>query len=292
MTRILIFGITGMLGHKLFGCFSDLDGYETYGTVREHDRLGKKISPLIHERIMSGVDVFNFDLVRATISKVQPDQIINCIGIIKQLPDANDPIKSISINALFPHKLAQACREQDVRLIHISTDCVFSGSKGNYTEKDTSDAEDLYGRTKHLGEVTGANCITLRTSIIGHELNTKLGLMEWFLTQKENIKGFTKAIYSGFPTVEMARIISKFVIPNPNLSGLYHVSSNPISKYHLLKLAANMYKKDIEIVPHDEFECDRSLDSTRFRQATGYIPPEWPDLIDRLYTDHMIDKKH
>ncbi|MFC1504992.1 dTDP-4-dehydrorhamnose reductase family protein [Thermodesulfobacteriota bacterium] len=293
MRRILILGITGMLGHKVFSYFNEKDGYETYGTMRQ-EHLPTKISgPYFDRQIIKGVDVSDFKMVEETINKTQPTHIINCIGIIKQLEDAKDPIKTISINSLLPHQLAHFCKDKGIRLIHISTDCVFSGRKGYYSEDDPSDAEDLYGRTKLLGEVTtGPNCITLRTSIIGHELKSKFGLIEWFLAQKGSINGFTKAIYSGFPTIEMARIIDEYVIPNRKLSGLFHVSSEPISKYSLLKLVADIYKKDIRIVPHDDFECDRSLDSTRFREATGYTPPKWYDLVRFMYDDYAIEMKY
>ena len=174
------------------------------------------------------------------------------------------------------------CKSSKIRLIHISSDCVFSGKKGSYLETDQSDAEDLYGRTKFLGEVTYPHCVTLRTSIIGRELNSRLGLIEWFLAQTGTIKGFTKAIFSGFTTDEISRILLQCVIPNPALSGLYQVSSDPISKYELLLLAREAFKKQIEIVPDSEFACDRNLISTRFREVTGYQPPSWPDLIEEL----------
>ena len=167
-------------------------------------------------------------------------------------------------------------------MIHISTDCVFSGKKGRYTEDDPSDAEDLYGRTKYLGEVTYPHCITLRTSIIGMELKNRLGLIEWFLAQQGTINGFRNAIYSGFTTDEISRIIAKIIIPNPDLHGLYQVSSEPISKYNLLMLAKGCFKKEIDIQPDEEFHSDRSLDSTRFRKATGYKPPSWQEMINEM----------
>jgi len=177
-------------------------------------------------------------------------------------------------------------------MVHISTDCVFSGKKGSYTEEDQSDAEDLYGRTKFLGEVAYPHCVTLRTSLIGQELKTHLGLIEWFLAQKGTIQGFTRAIYTGFTTDELSRVIKDCIIPNPELRGVVQVSSDPISKYDLLQLAKQAYKRDdINIVPNDEFFCDRSLDSTRFRQITGYQPPSWPEMVQEMARNSTFYKK-
>lgn len=179
-------------------------------------------------------------------------------------------------------------------MIHISTDCVFSGKKGNYQESDQSDAEDLYGRTKFLGEVTDhPYIITLRTSIIGRELTTRLGLIEWFLSQKDGdtIRGYKRAIFTGFTTDELSRIIMNAVIPHPELTGLYHISSDPINKYDLLQMVNQTFRRKINIVPDEDFFMDRSLSSTLFRQATGYQPPSWPEMIQEMAKDVQIYNK-
>jgi len=174
-------------------------------------------------------------------------------------------------------------------MIHISTDCVFSGKKGNYTEQDPSDAIDLYGRTKYLGEVYyPPHCITLRTSIIGRELKTRLGLIEWFLSQEGQIQGYKNAIYSGVTTHELARVIQNYVIPNEDLTGLYHVSSDPISKYDLLQIAKQAYGKSISIQPNTDFRIDRSLNSTKFREQANYSPPTWQEMIREMASDNKI----
>lgn len=276
-----------MLGHTLFTELNKNKNLDVYGTARSLKNLDKWFRPELRKRIRCNVDADNFDTVIRALAAIQSDIIINCIGLIKQLPSANDPLSAITVNAQLPHRLSLICRTANARMIHISTDCVFDGAKGNYTEEDNSNAIDLYGRTKFLGEVYYPHCVTLRTSIIGHELKSKLGLVEWFLTQKDEVKGFTKAIYSGFPTIEMAHIISEYVIPNPDLQGLYHVSSEPISKYELLKLVAEKYKKQIEIKPYDDFYSDRSLNSDKFRRATGYISPPWAELVDKMY-EHYV----
>jgi len=281
--KILILGGSGMLGHRLW--INLRKEHEVWVTVRSNSGSDFPDVPEFPQHyVRPMVDALNFDQVIRAMASIQPDLVINCIGLIKQLGHvARDPLFSISLNAMFPHRLSMVCRTSKVRLIHISTDCVFSGKKGSYLESDQSDAEDLYGRTKFLGEVAyPPHCITLRTSIIGHELKTRLGLIEWFLAQTGTIRGYTRAIFTGFTTDELSRVIMQRVIPNPDLTGLYHVSTDPISKYDLLCHARKAYKKDIEIVPDVDFMMDRSLDSTRFRQATGYQPPSWPEMIDEM----------
>lgn len=286
MKKILILGATGMLGHKLLTNLSKNPLFEVWATSRTDKNLQKWFGNNLKKKIISGIDADLFDSFEKQIIAINPDIVINCIGIIKQLPIADDPVVSISINALLPHKIANICKKMNARMIHISTDCVFDGKKGNYKEKDLSDAYDLYGKSKYLGEVHYPHAITLRTSIIGHELETHYGLVEWFLSQKEKVKGFKKAIFTGFPTVEIAEIIEKYIIPNESLIGLYQVSSNPISKYDLLNLIAEIYQKNIIIQPDESVFIDRSLDSSLFREKTGYQPPSWELLVQKMYHDY------
>jgi len=286
-TRILILGASGMLGHKLFLQLSRQEGFDVYATARSLDGLSACLSPELLSKIHLNVDGNNFDTIVRSIALTKPDLLINCIGIIKQVPAAQDHLVSIYTNALLPHRIALACHTAGVRMIHISTDCVFNGSQGNYTEDDIPNCVDLYGRTKLLGEVNYPHCLTIRTSIIGHELKGKFGLIEWFLAQEDKIQGYTRHIYSGFPTTELASIIAKYIVPNPQLNGIYHLSAAPISKYELLKLIACKYKKEIEIEPFDNVHCDRSLDSSKLQQLIGYSPPSWPELIDNMYLDFL-----
>lgn len=280
--RILVVGAAGMLGHVLLSDLSARSGLEVRGTVRSIEGLDRWFPPDLLGRIRDGVDAERFDTVLRALEAVRPDVVVNCIGVVKQRPAAKDPVISISVNSLFPHLLARACSKAGARLVHVSTDCIFSGGKGNYRESDPPDAADLYGRSKLLGEVDAAGCVTLRTSLIGHELAGRHGLVEWFLSQEGAVKGFARAVFSGVPTVEMARIVAERIIPDDRLSGLYHVSSEPISKYDLLRLVAKEYGKRIGIGRDEEFACDRSLDSSRFREATGYRPPPWPELVARM----------
>jgi len=278
--KILILGGAGMLGHRVWLNLSKI--HETWVTVRGGASQFPDVPEFPRRYIVPHVDALILDQVRDAIASVKPNLVINCIGLIKQISLVNDPLFSIPLNALFPHQLALICRKAGIRMIHISTDCVFSGKKGRYVESDPSDAEDLYGRTKFLGEVTYPHTITLRTSIVGRELRSCFGLIEWFLAQKETVRGYKRVIYTGFTTDELSRIILNYVIPHVDLSGLHHVSSEPITKHDLLVLVNDSFGKEVTILPDENFVSDRSLDSTRFREITGYKPPSWPMMIDEL----------
>jgi dTDP-4-dehydrorhamnose reductase len=277
--KILVLGVSGMLGHKVFAELSGTGDYEVWGTLRSPSLL-RHFDEVNRARIHVGIDVLDQDGLTKLFTQVRPDAVINCVGLIKQLADAEDPLTALPLNSMLPHRLLALCRLGGARLIHISTDCVFSGSRGMYREDDFSDAYDLYGKSKYIGEVRDdAHAITLRTSIIGHELDSKVALVDWFLSQQGSAKGYRRAMFSGLPTVELARIIRDFVLPRPELRGLYHVAAEPIAKYDLLSLIAEQYGKQIEIKGDDAVIIDRSLDSTRFTLATGYRAPEWPALI-------------
>jgi len=281
--KILILGVTGMLGNAVFRVFNGDAAHQTWGTLRSGSAL-RHFPERCHPQLLVGVDVLDQDALTAVMAKVRPDVVINCVGLIKQLADAKDPLTALPINAMLPHRLARLCALAGARLIHVSTDCAFSGRKGLYQETDLSDAEDLYGKSKYIGELHDLpHAITLRTSIIGHELGSSYALVDWFLSQQGSVKGFTKAIFSGLPTVELARVMKDFVIPHPQLNGLYHVAAAPIDKFELLNQVAAQYGKQIEIRPDDALAIDRSLDGSRFRQAIGYVAPEWPELIRRMH---------
>lgn len=280
--KLLILGASGMIGSTLFRVISDKSDHQVFGSVR--DAACKEFFPPLHrERIISQIDLTQFDSLVNILELVNPDIVINCVGITKHIISFEDPLTSIPINSILPHRLVRLCRLMGARLIHISTDCVFTGKKGNYKERDFPDAVDIYGRSKILGEVDSPHAITLRTSTIGHELQTKYGLLEWFLSQGGACKGFGGALFSGLPTVVLAQIIRDIVIPRNELHGLYHVGAEPINKFELLGLIAECYQKDIEIIRDDSFRIDRSLNSDRFRLATGYEPPSWPELIKLMH---------
>lgn len=280
--RVLVMGGSGMLGNAMLRIFSQSSEFELFGSVRSCSVLNF-LPQNLHQNIVTGVDVENVDSLTHLFARVQPDIVINCIGLIKQLAEVDDPLVALPINSILPHRLARLCEVAGARLVHISTDCVFSGDRGMYTELDVSDAKDLYGRSKYLGEVDYPNAITIRTSIIGHELRGARSLIGWFLAQEDSVKGFKRAIFSGLPAVEIASIIRDYVIPHAELHGVYNVSAKPINKYDLLHLVAQEYGKTIKILPDEEYVIDRSLDSSRFRTVTGYNPPEWSNLIALMH---------
>lgn len=279
--KVMILGVTGMLGNAMFRVLSERADLAVYGTARSNSAR-QHFSDNLSGRIIVGTDVENNDSLVRAFAAARPDVVVNCVGLVKQLADANDPLQAVPINTLLPHRLAALCQATGARLVHISTDCVFSGAKGNYLETDFPDAYDLYGRSKLLGEVDYPHAITLRTSIIGHELSGHRSLVNWFLAQKGAVKGFTRAIFSGLPTVELATVVRDVVLPLKELYGLYHISAKPINKFDLLQMLAQAYGKDIEINPSEELVIDRSLNSDRFKEATDYTPPEWPTLIQRM----------
>ena len=286
--RILIIGATGMLGNAQLTELSKYKNLAVFGTVRYFGEAEKYLPKKLLKNIIANVDVENTDSLAKIFAMVKPDEVINCVGLIKQAKDEKDIALNISLNSLLPHRLAHLCNLQGSRLIHISTDCVFSGKKGFYTEQNASDAEDIYGKTKFLGEV-GAPHFSMRTSILGHGLENHGSLIDWFLSQKGKIKGFTKVIYSGFPTVEIGRIIAEYIIPNRKLAGIYNISAEPISKYDLLGLVAKIYGKKIEIIPDDKEVSDRSLDSRRFRQLTGFKPASWEQMVKKMYQNYKTN---
>lgn len=282
MNNILILGASGMLGSTLMNYFFEQPNFNVHGTVRSADSLAH-FAPELRLKFLYGINMDSVDSLISAFNLAKPDIVVNCVGLVKQLSSSEDPLMTLPINAILPHRLAKICSVTNSRLIHLSTDCVFSGREGMYSETDTPDASDLYGLSKRLGEVTCDNAITLRTSIIGHELSGQRSLINWFLAQEGTVGGFSRAIFSGLPTVEIAKIIEKYIIPYPNLTGLYHVSADPIDKYSLLKLVAEIYDKKIIIRDDTSLKIDRSLDSTLFRRATGYTPPCWADLINEMF---------
>jgi dTDP-4-dehydrorhamnose reductase len=278
--KILILGGDGMLGHQLLNSFK--------GKFVVKVTLRKKISEYSQYKIFTNdnsfdeVDVRDFEKLATVIEIFKPSVLINAVGIVKQRKDSKEIIPSLEINALLPHKLSIECQKYNTRVVHISTDCVFSGKTGMYKDDSFADAEDIYGRTKYLGELSLDNCLTLRTSIIGRELSRHTSLLDWFLTQSGPIKGFENAIFSGFTTIELARIIEMMIVKFPQASGIYNVSSDPINKYDLLKLISEVLNHNIEIIADKEFSCNRSLSSDLFRKSFNYIPPSWLSMISEL----------
>jgi dTDP-4-dehydrorhamnose reductase len=284
--RILILGATGMLGYSLFSNLREINGFDVFGTVR--NIKGKEA---FFEEVLSSL-IFDVDVtdtvgIDSAIASVKPDVVINCIGLIKQHDVSKQHVNAVEINALLPHQIARLCDQHSAKLIHFSTDCVFSGKKGLYTEESTPDATDLYGKSKCLGEVDYPPHLTLRTSIIGHELNSSVSLIDWFLSQTGEVKGFSKAIFSGLPTCYVAKLLAENILKSPELSGLYHLSVSPIDKYTLLKQVAETYRKETVINEFTNFEIDRSLNSQKLTRKLGLVLAPWPELIEYMHKDYV-----
>jgi dTDP-4-dehydrorhamnose reductase len=279
---VLVLGATGMLGTAVVRVLSESSNLVVFGTVRTESSK-RFFNEAIAKNLLAGVDVEQQDSLEQAFNIARPNIVINCVGLIKQLSGVADPLQVIPINALLPHRLAYLCKDISARLIHISTDCVFDGSRGRYRETDSFDAKDLYGISKYLGEVSYAHTITLRTSIIGHELQSAHSLVSWFLSQEAKCKGYKKAIFSGLPTVVLAQIIRDVVIPHKKLSGIYHIAAQPINKFDLLTLISEIYRKSIQIIADENVVINRSLNATKFHDVTGYVVPEWPELVRTMH---------
>jgi dTDP-4-dehydrorhamnose reductase len=280
--KVLVLGASGMIGSTVLRVLSEKNDWHVFGSVRDGS-VKRFFTAEIGENLIAGVDVEHPDSLVKILDKVRPDVVVNCAGLTKHKPEAEDPLIAIPINTLMPHRLAGLCKLVGARLIHVSTDCVFSGEKGGYTEDDFTDARDVYGKSKALGEVDYPHAITLRTSTIGHELQSEYGLLDWFLSQQGRCKGYTRAVFSGLPTVVFAQVVRDVVIPHKELSGLYHVAAEPINKFDLLKLIAEIYGKSIDITADEKLVIDRSLNAKRFQLATGYIAPKWSALIKTMH---------
>ena len=280
--RILVLGATGMLGHTIYKFLNQSDEIECYGSIRNtkdkeffDSHLSKKT------RIFN--DFNNLKKLEKLIKKIKPQIILNCIGLIKQRDNSDNQPEAIFINSLLPHQISKVCNELGIRFIHFSTDCVFSGSKGNYKESDLPDARDIYGLSKFMGEINGKNNLTIRTSIIGHELKNSLGLLEWFLGEKKDIKGYSRAIFSGLTTLEVSRFLLDHIFKNNKIYGVYHLASEPITKLKLLKIINNVYKCKKNIISSSSLKINRSLDGSKLIEVTKYKVPNWEEMIKDLY---------
>lgn len=282
MIKILILGSTGLLGNTILRYFSRKLNFKCYALIRKNtDKIKFKN---IHNVKFYKINYDKLNDIKAILNKVKPHVIVNCIGLVKQLINNYKISEIIKVNSLMPHYLSELTRGKNkIRFIHFSTDCVFLGNKGNYTEQDLPDANDIYGKSKILGELNYPNTVTIRTSIIGHELQTNYSLLNWFLDQKKFVKGYKNAIFSGLTTLEIAKILDKYIIPNKKLTGIIHLSGKSISKYDLLKIVSYVYKKEIKIIEDKKVKINRSLNSNYFKKKSGYKSSNWTKLIQELY---------
>jgi dTDP-4-dehydrorhamnose reductase len=282
--KILVLGATGLLGNAVFRSMAKASDVRVVGTIRQEAARGR-FAPEQAAYLTVVEDTGNPDGLARLFDEARPDVVVNCIAVGRPAPA--DPMRSILVYSVLPRRLSHLCKVAGARLIQISSDGVFSGKRGAYTENDAPDADDIYGISKLLGEVTEAHAITLRTSIIGHELQSGSGLLEWFLSQQGQCRCYTRAIFSGFPTIVLADLIRDVVIPRPDLNGLYHVATRPISKFDLLRLVAERYGKTVELIPDHRPGPNLSLVADRFEKATGYVAPNWPMLVDLMYCDRF-----
>lgn len=275
-----------MLGHKMFQTLSRRVP-ETWCTIRgrRDDPAYAGIPHLKTASVLEEFDVMDLARLETRVAEHRFDVVVNCAGVVKQRSEATAAVPSITMNSLMPHRLAQAVAQWSGRVIHFSTDCVFSGRRGNYWEDDESDALDLYGRSKFLGEIAGENALTLRTSIIGRELHHHRSLLDWFLSQRGTIRGFARHWWSGVTSNHLCDLVGDIIERHPDLNGVYQVSSGRISKYDLLCKARQAYGLDIQIVRDEEQFLDRSLRGERLGARIGYVPPSWDAMFDQLLAD-------
>jgi dTDP-4-dehydrorhamnose reductase len=290
--KIFLLGASGLLGHTIFLELIS-SGWNIYGSVREIKQVQGLIPDKYLKYLINNIDALDIISINQVIKNIKPDIIINCIGLIPKKCSEAHKLQSIEINSRFPHLLSDLAFEQKCRLIHYSTDCVFDGQKGEpYTEDDFCTARDIYGISKFLGEVTEQGSLTLRTSIIGHDLfGQKSNLIDWFLSQKNQINGYTKAIYTGLPAIEHANVLKNYILPDNKLSGLYHLVSKPISKFDLLNLTASIYSKKINIKQYDSVINDKTLSGHKFYAKTSYLAPNWDILVKKMYQNFLDIKR-
>lgn len=281
--KILILGCTGILGNALFRTLSIESNLSVFGTYRNN--FAKKYFSSNFNNLIKLDDVNNNDELIETINKVKPKVVINAISLTSD--KFSEIHQMLSIFSLLPNRLNILSQKYGFRLIQISSDGVFSGSKGQYKEIDLPDAKDEYGICKILGELYGKNCLTIRTSIIGPDLYKKNGLLSWFLRQEKSCNGFSNVIFAGFPTIIFAEIIRDYILPREDIFGLYHISSTPISKYKLLSLIASIYNKRLIIKPLENPYCDRSLNSDKFFSTSNFVAKDWNYMIKRMFEDHL-----
>lgn len=289
--RLLILGATGLLGNTIAKYFFDKTGFQTFATLRHNSKLDL-FEKKYHPKLTIIENILDYAETEKKIKNIQPDLLINCIGKTNKeiLKNFNKFEEFININSLLPHRLQNICTDSGIRLIHLSTDCIFSGRKGFYSEEDIADPADIYGRSKLLGELDYGNTLTIRKSVIGHELLTKKGLLEWFLDQNNSIQGYKNVIFSGITVLELAKLIEKYIIPKKDLKGILNISGESISKFDLLKIIADIYKKKIYIIPNEVIKVNRSLNGSRFNKLTGYRVKSWPLLIKDMYEFELLRK--
>lgn len=285
--RVVVLGGSGMIGHVVWRELSRRS-VDVWATLRGRRDTSLGAGQFANCQVLENFDAATPEPALDLLSSLAPTVIVNCIGITKRKPEASDVRPMYAVNALFPHLLARWASHHGARVIHFSTDCVFAGESGRYTERSVMTATDLYGQTKFFGELNYGHCLTLRSSMIGRELHGRTELLEWFLSQEgKTIAGFTKAIYSGLTVMQMSRIVSSLIVDHPALSGVWQVAGPVISKYELLNQCREAFGVDILIRADDTFVCDRTLDAGPFAEITGITVPSWRHMLAELAADRF-----
>lgn len=283
--KVLVLGATGMLGHAQLGALLEAPGIEARGAVRTAESV-QRLPPTMRAHATVAGDLDRPGSLQALLDAEHPAVVINCTSLPKA--DLQDAAKAYAFYGVLPRRLAHLCRERGIRLVQVGSDGVFSGSRGHYTERDLPDATDVYGTAKLLGEVDGPGAVTIRTSIVGPELGTRAGLLEWFLGQSGPVRAFDRAMWSGLPTIVLARLVRDAILPRPALQGIFHVASAPVSKYELLRHIAAAWGREVEWIVDSSVAIDRTLDAARFRETTGWVAPGWPELVNIMHTHHRL----
>ena len=288
--KILVFGATGMIGHKMFQLLT-MNNLEASGTVRHAPANYLSVSFFANQRIIPSIDVTKLASVQSLLNSRNPDIIINCVGITLRKPEIKDEELCVKVNAEFPHFLKKYVEVNKKYLIHFSTDCVFSGKADSYTEDSKPDATDVYGRTKALGEVSGDHALTLRGSQLGSEVFGKSELLEWAIAQSgQSIKGYDQAIYSGVTTNGVADLVADLIQRPKRLTGLYQVASQPISKYDLLCKVNQIFKLRMKIEPDSSYKNRKVLSAAKIASEIGYRCASWDQMLQQTYQDRIKNK--
>ncbi len=286
--KILLIGANGLIGYNIFRNLIKSKEFNIFLLVRSKKNINNFYRSFHFDKLIELKEFKNTSLLESFLKELKPSIVLNCAGITKHSPNIKNISEVLYINSIFPRNLSEICSALKIRLIHLSSDCIFSGSSGMYKDKSFPDANDLYGISKALGEIDKENHLTIRTSTIGHEAQTSYGLLNWFLKQKE-CKGYKNAIFSGPTTLELSKILKDLIIPNQHLSGVLNISSDPIDKYSLLKLIKDTYSLDTVINKCSEVRINRSLNSEKFRTMTNYSVKSWGNMIREMYLDSCFN---
>ena len=289
--KVMILGGAGMLGHQVYLKLKTEFGATNVAiTLRKTKQHYDKFGIFKEAVAFDELDVLNFPQVEVALNKFKPDYIINCIGLTLRKKELGDVEKCIQVNSMLPHRLAKWGELNNSRVIHFSTDCVFDGKKGNYTEKDIPTADDLYGQSKFLSEIIYPNSLTIRLSVVGRELEGKTEFIEWFLSHKgKSVNGFAGVNYSGLSTNVVAKELIRIIKNYPKISGTYQMASEPMNKFDILKIVNEIYQTKTEIKESADYKNDKTLNCDLYTQLTGFKKPSWKSMIAEMKQEEIVN---